>query len=149
MRINKKGLDLIKKYEGFRSKPYLCPANVATIGYGATYYPYGEDVTLSDAPITKEEGEKLLKVMMDKYEEGVERYVTSDINANQFSALVSFAYNCGLGSLKKSTLLRRVNSNPNNPDISKQFARWKHANGVVLKGLERRRKEEAELYFSL
>ena len=149
MRINKKGLDLIKKYEGFRSKPYLCPANVATIGYGATYYPYGEDVTLSDSPITKEEGEKLLKVMMDKYEEGVERYVTSDINDNQFSALVSFAYNCGLGSLKKSTLLRRVNSNPNNPDISKQFARWKHANGVVLKGLERRRKEESELYFSL
>ena len=86
---------------------------------------------------------------MDKYEEGVERYVTSDINTNQFSALVSFAYNCGLGSLKKSTLLRRVNDNPNNPNIAKQFARWKHANGVVLKGLERRRNEEVKLYFSV
>src|SRR5690606_30423679 len=75
------------------------------------------------------------------------RLVTSTINQNQFDALVSFSYNIGLGSLKSSTLLKRVNNNPQDADICNQFSRWNKAGGKVLLGLTRRRKEEAELYF--
>jgi lysozyme len=85
--------------------------------------------------------------MLDRYERGVNRYVTSNINENQFSALVSFAYNCGLGALKSSTLLKRVNANPNDENISYQFSRWNKAGGRVLKGLTKRRIDEDKLYF--
>jgi len=148
MRTSKKGIDLIKKYEGFSSKPYLCPAGVPTIGYGATYYPYGQKVTMNDAPISEPEAEAMLKDMLNRYEEGVERYVQKQINQNQFDALVCFAYNVGLGALKGSTLLKEVNQNPCNTDISYQFSRWNKAGGKALAGLTKRRTEEAELYFS-
>lgn len=148
MVINQKGLELIKSHEGLMLKPYLCPAGVPTIGYGATYYPYGERVTMDDKAITEEYAETLLKTMLSRYEEGVDRYVLKGISSNQFSALVSFAYNVGLGALKSSTLLRRVNVNPNNPNIEYQFLRWNKAGGKVLNGLSRRRKEESKLYFS-
>ena len=142
------GIELIKKYEGFRSEPYKCPADVPTIGYGATYYPNGAKVSLSDPSISKEYAEKLLKEMLKTYEVGVDRYVKANINVNQFDALVSFSYNLGLGALQKSTLLKKININPSDPQISNEFKKWVRAGGVVLKGLERRRKEEAELYFS-
>lgn len=148
MRTSNKGLDLIKKYEGFRSKPYLCPANVPTIGYGATYYPNGNKVRMSDPPISEGYAENLLKEMLARYEDGVDRYVQVNLNQNQFDALVSFAYNLGLGALKSSTLLKRVNANPNDADIAYQFSRWNKAGGRALAGLTKRRKDEADLYFS-
>ena len=148
MKTSKKGLDLIKKYEGLELKPYLCPANVPTIGYGATYYPNGVRVTMSDKDVTEGFAEVLLLEMLERYEKGVERYVQSDINQNQFDALVSFAYNLGLGALKGSTLLKRVNENPCNENIIFQFKRWVNAGGVKLSGLVKRRNEESILYFS-
>lgn len=148
MKTSKNGLEVIKRHEGFRSKPYLCPAGVPTIGYGATYYPGGRKVTMSDDPISELQGEEMVREMLIRYENGVSRYVQVTLNQNQFDALVSFAYNVGLGALQKSTLLKRVNSDPNDPDIEKQFLRWVRANGKVLKGLQKRRKDEAELYFS-
>ena len=148
MKTSGKGIEIIKKHEGFRSHPYLCPAGVPTIGYGATYYKNGKKVSLSDAPISKSEGVLLLGDMLDRYENGVNRYVQHPINQNQFDALVSFAYNLGLGALKTSTLLKVINSNPNDPDIRRQFKRWVRASGRILPGLEKRRKEEADLYFS-
>ena len=148
MKTSKKGLDLIKKYEGLELKPYLCPANVPTIGYGATYYPHGVRVTMSDKDVTEGFAEVLLLEMLERYEKGVERYVQSDINQNQFDALVSFAYNLGLGALKGSTLLKRVNENPCNENIIFQFKRWVNAGGVKLSGLVKRRNEESILYFS-
>ena len=148
MKTGTNGIELIKKYEGFRSDPYRCPADVPTIGYGATYYPNGSKVSLSDPPISKEYAEELLKEMLKTYEAGVERYVQTNINGNQFDAMVSFSYNLGLGALQKSTLLKKVNIDPCDPQISNEFKKWVRAGGVVLKGLQRRRKEEAELYFS-
>ena len=148
MKTSKKGLDLIKKYEGLELKPYLCPANVPTIGYGATYYPNGVRVTMSDKDVTEGFAEVLLLEMLERYEKGVERYVQSDINQNQFDALVSFAYNLGLGALKGSTLLKRVNENPCNENIIFQFKRWVNAGGVKLSGLVKRRNEESIIYFS-
>jgi len=149
MKTSKKGLDLIKKYEGLELTPYLCPAKVPTIGYGATYYPNDVRVTMSDKAIDERFAESLLLEMLDRYEKGVERYVQVDINQQQFDALVSFAYNLGLGALKSSTLLKRVNANPCDSDIDNQFKRWVKAGGKKLSGLVKRRNEEAELYFSV
>lgn len=147
-KINKLGINLIKRWEGFESKAYLCPAGVPTIGYGATYYPDSNNsVKLTDKPINESYANILLEDMLHRYELGVTRYVTSNINENQFSALVSFAYNCGLGALKSSTLLKRINNDPNDPDISRQFNRWNKGGGRVLKGLTKRRIEEDKLYF--
>ena len=148
MKTGINGIELIKKYEGFMSKPYNCPAGVPTIGYGATYYPSGDMVTLSDEAISKDYASELLADMLGNYERAVNRYVTSDITQNQFDALVSFAYNLGNGALKSSTLLKKVNANPCDENITYQFSRWVKAGGKTLQGLVKRRKEEAELYFS-
>lgn len=148
MKTGQKGIDLIKKYEGFRAKPYLCPAGVPTIGYGATYYPNGNKVKMTDPLIDEIQAENMLKSMLVSYENGVNRYIQQPINQNQFDALVSFAYNVGLGALKSSTLLKRVNADSCDENIRVQFMRWNRAGGKELKGLTRRRMEEADLYFS-
>jgi lysozyme len=148
MKTSKKGIDLIKKYEGFVSKPYLCPAKVPTIGFGATYYADGRQVSMKDDPITQAAAIDLLKNMLTRYENAVNRYVQTEINQNQFDALVSFAYNLGCGALQKSTLLKKINNDPCDPDIHYQFKRWVRANGIILDGLVKRRKSECDLYFS-
>jgi len=148
MQISQKGLDLIKRFEGFRAKPYLCPAGVPTIGYGSTYYENGVKVKLTDRSISEEWAEELLRRNMVHYERGVDAMTKDHVNQNQFDALVSFAYNVGLVNYKNSTLLKRINANPNDPDIEKQFMRWVRAGGKVIKGLITRRQAEATLYFS-
>ena len=148
MKINNKGLDLIKRWEGFEMHAYICPAGVPTIGYGATYYPSTRNaVKLTDKPISESYATLLLEDMVVHYENGVKRYVSVELTSNQFSALVSFAYNVGLGALKSSTLLKRVNANPCDEDIKRQFMRWNKGGGRVLKGLTKRRQSESDLYF--
>lgn len=147
-KISSKGLDIIKKYEGFSSKPYLCPAHVPTIGYGSTYYEDESKVKLTDSPITQERATELLEALLVSFERAVDSYCTDTINQNQFDSLVSFAYNCGVGNLKSSTLLRKVNVNPDNPTIKDEFLKWTKGGGKTLSGLVRRRTEEAQLYFS-
>ena len=147
-KVSSKGLDIIKKYEGFSSKPYLCPSKVITIGYGSTYYEDGSKVKLTDSPITQERATELLEALLVSFERAVDSYCTDNLNQNQFDALVSFAYNCGVGNLKSSTLLRKVNVNPNNPTIKDEFLKWTKGGGRTLSGLVRRRTEEAQLYFS-
>jgi lysozyme len=147
MRINQKGINLIKSFEGFSARPYICPAGVPTIGYGTTYYPNGKKVTIKDKPISDIEGETLLKANLATYEDAVDSFTTNAVNSNQFSALVSFAYNLGNAALKSSTLLKKVNLNPNDPGIRNEFMKWIYARGKLLKGLEKRRNEEADLYF--
>ena len=145
--ISSKGLQLIKISEGLKLKAYLCPANVPTIGYGTIRYPNGEKVKLGDT-CTPEQAETYLKHDVKVFEQGVDAMCRDDINQNQFDSLVSFAYNLGLGNLKSSTLLKKVNANPNDLTIKNEFLRWNKAGGKVLEGLTRRRKAEAELYFS-
>jgi lysozyme len=142
-----KGLDLIKKYEGFRAKPYLCPAKVPTIGFGSTYYEDGAKVKLTDPAITEEEATGLLKALLVIYEKAVDSFCRDDINQNQFDALSSFAYNCGVGNLKSSTLLKKVNADPTNPSIKNEFMKWNKGGGRILTGLTLRRNEESNLYF--
>lgn len=147
-KASQKGLDLIKRFEGLKLKPYLCPASIATIGYGNTYYPSGAKVKLTDPAITKEKAEELLKFLLTSYEKGVDSFCRDDINQNQFDALTSFAYNVGVGNLQKSTLIKKVNKNPNDPTIRAEFMKWNKGGGKVLLGLTRRRQAEADLYFS-
>jgi lysozyme len=147
--ISNLGLILIQQFEGFRSKPYLCQAGVPTIGYGATYYDNGKRVKLSDTPISVGQALQLLKKMVVPYCTAVNNMTRDDITQNQFDALVSFAYNLGNSALKNSTLLKKVNANPNNKGIALEFSKWINANGKPSKGLIARRKKEVELYFSL
>lgn len=147
MRISRKGLDLIKKHEGFRNHPYLDPVGIPTIGYGNTYYQNGRKVNMLDNPITQSEATELLCDIVDRFEAGVSKLVKVKLTQNQFDALVSFSYNVGLGAFKTSTLLKRINKNPNDPDIKVQFQRWIFAGGREFKGLKKRRNQEAWLYF--
>jgi lysozyme len=147
MRVSKAGIDLIKKFEGFKSRPYLCPAKIPTIGWGNTTYPNGQKVKLSDPPINESVANDLLINILDKFEKGVVKLVKSKINQNQFDALVSFAFNVGLGNFGKSTLLKKVNINPVDPTIRSEFARWNKSGGKVLTGLTRRREAESNLYY--
>ena len=146
-KTSQNGINLIKKYEGFQSKPYLCPAKVPTIGYGATFYPNGQRVKMTDPPINEGQATILLSDMLTTYEKAVDSYCRDDINQNQFDALVSFAYNLGASALKSSTLLRKVNLNPNDTTIKNEFLKWVNAGGKPLTGLIKRRTEEANLYF--
>lgn len=144
-KTNKAGLDLIKSFEGLYLKPYLCPANIPTIGYGSTYYEDNTKVSLQDPAITEERAVQLLQSHLEEHERYVEKLVKININDNQFSALVSFCYNVGPSSLKKSTLLRLLNDG----DIAgagEQFLRWNKANGKELPGLTRRRQAERSLF---
>lgn len=146
--ISDKGLSLIKQFEGLKLKPYLCSANVPTIGYGSTYYEDGTKVKLTDPQITEQRASGLLLNVLKHYEKSVDTFTRDDINQNQFDALVSFSYNVGTNALKNSTLLKLVNANPEDQFIREQFLRWNKAGGRALKGLTKRRSAEADLYFS-
>lgn len=148
MKISQKGLDLIKKFEGFSAKPYLCPAGVPTIGYGATYYTNGTKVTMNDEPISEEWAEQLLSNMVRTYEKGVNSLVVPHISQNKFDALVSFAYNVGITNFRKSNLLRLLNKNPDNPLLTNEFMKWVRGGGKVINGLVKRRQIESQLYFT-
>jgi len=156
MTLDNKGYLLIAQFEGLRLKPYLCSAGVPTIGYGSTFYPSGRKVTMRDKPITQETAFWMLKQVANMFAKDVDSLVTSNISQNQFNALVSFAFNLGSDidadnipeGLGDSRLLRRVNVNPNDPEIAREFVKWNKAGGRVLDGLTKRRLKEAELYFT-
>lgn len=150
MRITKaspKGINLLKLAEGFMSHPYLDGGGVPTIGFGATYYPNGTRVRMTDAPITEEWAEVMLIKMITHYEMGVDSCTRDDLTQNQFDALVSFVYNIGVNQFRSSTILKLINANPNDPKIAYQFSRWNKDNGKVVPGLVKRRARESQLYF--
>lgn len=137
MQTNAQGVELIKKAEGFSSKPYICPAGKLTVGYGHTGNVNG--------PVTKEQAEALLKKDLRIAEEAIKQSVKVPLNPNQFSALVSFVYNVGVQNFKNSTLLRILNRG-RYEEAALQFDRWVHANGTVLEGLKKRRAAEKQLF---
>lgn len=138
---------LIKKYEGFSSKPYKCPAGIPTIGYGSTFYLNGNKVTMKDTPISEEVALSILFSVVEDFSKKVEKLLKVPVNQNQFDALVDFSYNLGIGNFQKSTLLKLINKK-DFEGASKQFKKWNKSNGKVLNGLTNRRKEEEELFLS-
>jgi lysozyme len=148
MEVNKAGKDLIKRFEGCKLKAYRCPSLLWTIGYGNTFYEDGTKVKEGDV-ITQERAEQLFDLIVNDFAEQVDALVKSNVTENNFAAIVSFTFNVGVGNLKKSTLLKKVNANPKDPSIPAEFKKWTRANNVVLKGLVRRREAEAKLYEQL
>jgi lysozyme len=148
MKLDESGYKLIQEFEGLSLVPYLCSAKVATIGYGNTFYPSGKKVTMQDQPINLATAKWMLKETADKFAADVDKLIKSKLTQNQFNALVSFAFNLGVTSLGRSTLLKKVNINPNDPTIAAEFAKWNKAGGKVLNGLTKRRAKEAKLYFA-
>jgi lysozyme len=147
MRLNNAGYLLICKFEGLSLTPYLCSAKIPTIGYGSTYYPNGKKVTLKDKAITKQEAFDMFKIIADQFAIKVDKLVISKITQNKFNSLVSFAYNCGINNLGISTLLKKVNFNPDDLTIKNEFLKWNKAGGKVVKGLTTRREIESQLYY--
>ncbi len=147
MKVSNKGLELIKEFEGFSSVAYLCSAKKVTIGYGNTFWEDRTPVKMGDQ-ISKERAETLLKHVVDNFSVAVEVDIKIEVTQNQFDALVSLAYNIGLGAFKNSTLLRQLNRG-NFVGASQEFLRWDKSNGKPLLGLTRRREREKLLFDSL
>ena len=142
------GIDLIKRFEGFRAVCYKDTSGLPTIGYG-TLIDTDEEKYLLTTTISEKEATRLLQDHLStKVEPVLNRVIKSRLNQCQFDALVSFAYNLGTGALRGSTLLKIVNLDPNNPVIRHEFMRWVYDNGKLLNGLVRRRQAEADLYFA-
>ena len=167
MKTNNKGIELIKKFESLHDgdltkiglQPKQCPVGIWTVGYGRALvnpvtkkFLKGEqdkELAYKMFPnITEDMARLLLQEDLVVFEMEVAKLVKSSINENQFSALVSFAYNVGATNLKNSTLLKKVNANPNDKSISLEFLKWNKAGGKVLNGLVRRREAEASLYLT-
>jgi len=148
MRINDKGIALIKSFEGCKLRAYQDSVGIWTVGYGATFYQDGSKIKSGDT-LTQQQADELLSYHVDLFAEKVKPLIKGELSDNQFSALVSFAFNLGAGALAKSTLLKKVNANPEDASISSEFAKWDKAGGKQLRGLTRRRKAEADLYFSI
>ena len=148
MRLNSNGIALMHEYEGLKLQAYLCPANVPTIGYGNTFYEDGSKVKMGEK-ISKQRAEELfINIANRSFAEPIRKMFTkSNLTENQFSALVCFAYNVGIGNLQKSTLLKKVLANQNDTSIRLEFMKWNKAGGKELAGLTRRRNSEANLYF--
>lgn len=140
MKTSPAGLNIIKNFEGLRLKAYLCPAGVPTIGYGHT-----KGVSLQDPDITKERANELLAEDVAQFEAGVNDLVKVPLNQNQFDALVSFAFNLGVGALKQSTLLKKLNSG-DYTGASAHFGRWIFAGNKAMPGLRKRRAAERMLF---
>lgn len=143
MRINERGLDIIRKTEGLRLKAYLCPAGIPTIGYGHTSgVKLGQSCTRAQAEAWLIEDSSLAGKC-------VERSCKAPLSENQFSALVSFVFNLGCGAFSKSTLLKKLNARDYEGAAS-EFPRWnKDDKGKPLKGLTSRRAMEKALFVTV
>ena len=141
MKTSQKGIDFIKRHEALRLNAYLDAVGVWTIGYGHT------KTAKKGMAITEAEAEKLLIDDLKTAEEEINSH-NLPLKQHQFDALVSFVFNVGVGNFRRSTLLKRLKANPNDPNIANQFKRWVYGGGKVLPGLVRRRNDEAKLYFT-
>lgn len=143
MRTSQRGIDLIKEFEGYSERVYMCAGGKYTIGYGHT-----RGVQVGDT-CTKEQAEKYLREDLQDAEEAVLALVTVPLTQNQFDALVSLVYNIGSGNFYDSTIRRIINLKINNiNEYRKAWLMWVKSRGKVLKGLERRRVAEFNLFCS-
>ena len=138
--------ELCRRFEGFRARPYLCPAGVPTIGYGSTYYSDGKKVNLQDPALTEVEARILLmRELEHTYAPGVLRLCPGlAAHERRFNAIVDFAYNLGVGRLQTSTLRRKINAQDWD-GAKEQLMLWTRGGGKVLPGLLKRRQAECLL----
>ena len=140
--MSQEGIDaLLKKYEGCKLKAYRCPANVCTIGYGHTSAA-GNPVVTDGMTITQKQCDDILRSDLVKYETSVHNMVTQPLTQHQFDVLVDFAYNAGIGNLKSSTLIKKVNA-AKFDEVPAELMKWTKGGGKVLPGLVKRRQAES------
>ena len=136
--------EFIKREEGLRLKPYICPGGMKTVGYGHVLA-----ATDSVKEITEEAAYFILKDDIGIALDAIDTHVQVNLNDNQIIALCSFIFNVGVTNFKKSTLLKKLNAGAWPSEIATEFHRWNKANGaVVLTGLVSRRRKEAELFLT-
>lgn len=144
MEFSNEILEFIKEKEGFREKPYKDQAGVWTIGYGHTKAAGGLDPE-SSTKITRKDAEDLLKLDLQVIATYIEKYVCVNLEENKREALYSFVYNIGVNNFKNSNLLVVIN-NSEFKKVPEEMRRWVHVNGVVNKGLQRRREDEIKFW---
>ena len=137
--ISESGIAHIKRWEGCRTNAYLCPAKVWTIGYGHT------KTAKPGMMISHLEAEHLLREDLKRFEDAVRDYVRVPLAQGQYDALVSFAFNVGIGAFQKSTLLKLLNKGQYNT-AALQFSQWVYAGKRKLEGLVNRRNEEYRMF---
>lgn len=142
MVTSQRGIELIKKFEGLRTKAYRDIIGVLTIGFGHT----GLDVYENEI-ISEEEAEQLLRDDLVRFELGISKLVKVSLNQNQFDALVSFTFNVGLGNFNKSHLLIHLN-NSQYETAANEFLKWDRAGGIERPDLKSRREQERQLFLS-
>ena len=146
MKLSENGYKFISTWEGIKTKAYQDSVGIWTVGIGFIQID-GKKVT-KDTTLTLDQIKTEFTKQIIKYEDAVNSNVTSKITQNQFDALVSFCFNLGAGALKTSTLLKKVNVEPNDTSITGEFMKWVKAGGKVIQGLVKRREAEAKLYFT-
>lgn len=139
-RINSKGVKLVKQFEGLYLRPYFCQSGKRTVGWGHT-----GKAARQGRSITVAEAEKLLDQDMREFEAVVNKYVKVPLTDNQFSALVSFAFNTGEGAFQRSTLLKKLNKG-DYVGAANELLKWRKGSSGILRGLVLRRKAELELF---
>ena len=156
--IDQKVIDMIKHHEGCKMRPYRCPALLWTVGVGRVIDPNHIKVKLDerknlpipdgwDRTLSMAEVDKLLEEDLERFQSGVKRLCPNGLTASRFGALVSFAFNVGLGNLQNSTL-RMKHNRGEFESAAEEFLKWNKAGGKELKGLTNRRKDERALYLS-
>ena len=145
MKLNNEGINLILKWEGgYKLEAYKCPAGIYTIGAGCTFYADGTKVKKGDT-IKQEDAVDLFLDILSDFEKDVRHEIKVDLTDNQFSALVSFTYNVGIGQFKRSTLLKKINKE-DFKGAANEFQKWVFVKGEKSNGLMNRRNAEKELF---
>lgn len=151
-------ISMIKHHEGVRFKPYRCPAHLWTIGVGHVLYPEQGKLPVEQRKtfplkpehartFTKEEVDRILEQDLRRFIVGVQRYCPTGLNENRMGALVSFAFNVGLGMLQRSTL-RQKHNRGDFEGAAEELLKFTKAAGRVLPGLVKRRNDEKALYLA-
>jgi lysozyme len=147
MKASKKCLEMLAHHEGVRTKPYRCPAGLWTVGVG---HLIGDGKSLPDSwnrVFSLEEVYAILAKDVARFERGVKRLITIPLTQSEFDAILSFAFNLGLGTLQRSTLRAKLNRG-DKVGAMQSLRKYNKAGGKVLKGLDNRRKDEEALFWS-
>ena len=158
MNVSPKAVAMIKHHEGVRQKPYRCPAKLWTVGVGHVLYPEQAklpidqrdafNIKIEDFRVfSMEEVDAILRADLDRFERGVERYITVPLTQGMFDALVSFSFNVGLGTLQRSTLRQKLNRG-DKEGAADELLKYCMAGGKILRGLQNRRIDERALFLS-
>jgi len=145
MKLSAEGINLIKRFEGVRNRPYRCSAGLWTVGVG---HLIGDGKSLPESwnrTFTKEEIDALLIRDLSRFERGVGMYIKVPLRQCEYNALCSFAFNLGLGTLQRSTLRQKLNRN-DKEGAAKEILKYCRAGGKIIKGLQIRREAEYRMF---